>query len=156
MLVSSHVLCVRVCERERERDRSAGVYIEIFIPFRARNRLHPPPCPVCSLSLPSTTVNQMAGQFGSNIKTLVFMTMIMVMMMTSIYFNYLMKSLAKANRCRAGTISCSLKDPFNVTIQSEILYAKQKKGLFQCPLVTQCMEQYLIIGWEWCATTSSL
>lgn len=85
------------------------------------------------------------------------MTMIMVMMMTtSIYFNYLMKPLAKANRCRAGTISCALKDPCNAAIESEISPAKQKNGLFQRPLVTPYMEQFLIIGWEWSATTSSL
>lgn len=132
------------------------MYIGVFIPFRSRNRLHPPPCPFCFPSPPSPTVNQMAGQFGNSIKALVFMTIIMVMMMTSIYFNYLMKPLAKANRCRAGTISCSLKDPCNVTIQSEISSAKQKNGLFQRPLVTPCTVQYLIIGWEWSVTTSSL
>lgn len=84
------------------------------------------------------------------------MTMIMVMMMTSIYFNYLMKPLAKANRCRAGTISRSLKDPCNVAIESEISPAKQKNGLFQRPLVMPYTGQFLIIGWEWSATTSSL
>lgn len=84
------------------------------------------------------------------------MTMIMVMMMTSIYFNYLTKPLAKANRCRAGTISRSLKDPCNVTIESKTSSAKQKNGLFQHPLVTPYMEQFLIIGWEWSSTTSSL
>lgn len=84
------------------------------------------------------------------------MTMIMVMMMTSIYFNYLMKPLAKANRCRAGTISRSLKDPCNVATESEISSAKQKNGLFQHPPVTPYTEQFLIIGWEWRATTSSL
>lgn len=148
---------VYVCECERERDGwSAGVYIGVFLLFQTRNRLYPPPCPVCSPSPSSPTVNQMAGQFGTNIKALVFMTMIMVMMMTSIYFNYLMKPLAKANRCRAGTISYSLKDPCNVTIQSEISSTKLKNGLFQHPLVTPCMKQYLIIGWEWSATTSSL
>lgn len=40
--------------------------------------------------------------------------------MTSIYFNYLMKPWAKeANRCRAGTISRSLKDPCNVSTHSQ-------------------------------------
>lgn len=132
------------------------MYIGVFIPFQARNSLHPPPCPICFPFPPSPTVNQMAGQFGNSIKALVFMTMITVMMMTSIYFNYLMKPSAKANRCRAGTISCSLKDPRNVTIQSEISSAKQKNGLFQRLLVTPCTGQYLIIGWEWSTTTSSL
>ncbi len=84
------------------------------------------------------------------------MTMIMIMMMTSIYFNYLMKPSSKANRCRAGTISYSLKDPCNVAIENEILPAKQKNRLFQRPLVMPYMEQFLIIGWEWSATTSSL
>lgn len=59
------------------------------------------------------------------------MTMIMVMMMTSIYFNYLMKPLAKANRCRGGTISRALKDPCNVAIESEIWPAVEKNGLLQ-------------------------
>lgn len=147
--------CVSVCARERD-GWSAGVYTGVFIPFQARSSLHPPPCPICFPSPPSPTVNQMAGQFGNSIKALVFMTMIMVMMMTSIYFNYLMKPLAKANRCRAGTISCSLKDPCNVTAPSEISPAKQKNGPFQRPLVTRRTEQYLIIGWERSATTSSL
>lgn len=74
----------------------------------------------------------------------------------SIYFNYLMKPLAKANRCRAGTISSPLKDPSNVTIQSEISASNQKNGLFQRPLITPCTQQYLIIEWERSATTSSL
>lgn len=74
----------------------------------------------------------------------------------SIYFNYLMKPLAKANRCRAGTISSLLKDPSNVSIQAEISASKQKNGLFQCPLATPCVQQYLLIEWERSATTPSL
>lgn len=61
------------------------------------------------------------------------MTMIMVMMMTSIYFNYLMKPWAKANRCRAGTISCLLKDPCNVAIESEISSAKTEEWAVSVP-----------------------
>lgn len=67
-----------------------------------------------------------------------------------------MKPLAKANRCRAGTISSPLKDPSNVAIQSEISASKQKNGLFERALVTPCVQQYLLIEWEWSATTSSL
>lgn len=70
-------VCMRVCEEGRERDGwSAGVYIGVFIPFQTRNCLYTPPPPS-----PSPTVNQMAWQFGSSIKALVFMTVIMVMMM---------------------------------------------------------------------------
>lgn len=78
MPMSSQV-CVCVCVRKGERERdgwSAGVYIGVFIPFQTRNCLcTPPPSP------PSPTVNQMAWQFGSGIKALVFMSVIMVMMM---------------------------------------------------------------------------
>lgn len=61
------------------------------------------------------------------------MTMIMVMMMTSLYFNYLMKPLAKANRCRAGTISCSLKDPCNVAIESENIVSQTEEWAVSAP-----------------------
>lgn len=47
---------------------SAGVYIWVFMPFRARNTPHPPPNPICFPSPSSLTVNQMAGQFGNSIK----------------------------------------------------------------------------------------
>lgn len=55
--------------------------------------------------------------------------MIMVMMMTSIYFNYLMKP-CEANRCRAGTISRSLKDPRSLAPESQHSAARQKNGCF--------------------------
>lgn len=139
---------------------SAGVYIGAFIPFQTRNSLCPPTCPASPppppLPPPSPTVNQMARQFGSSIKASGFYDYDYGYDDGSIYSNYLMKPLAKANRCRAGTISSPLKDPSNVATRSQISASKQKNGLFQRPLVTPCVQQYLNIDWEWSATTPSL
>lgn len=135
------------------------MYIGVFIPFQTRNSLCPPTCPVSPLPLPLPTQPNCKSD-GTAIwqqhKGLGFYDYDYGYDDGSIYFNYLMKPLAKANRCRAGTISSPLKDPSNVTTQSEISASKPKNGLFQHPLVTPCVQQYLLIEWEWSATTSSL
>lgn len=133
------------------------MYSGVFIPFQTRNSLCPPTYPAPPPPPPGPAVNPMVQQLGSSLKALVFYDYDHGYDDDgSIYFNYLMKPLAKANRCRAGTISSPLKDPSNVSIQGETSASKQKNGLFQCPLVTPCVQQYLLIEWERSATTSSL
>lgn len=73
-------------------------------------------------------------------------------MMTCIYFNYLMKPLAKANRC-SGRYNNA---PAEGSTESKMLPTKQKKGLFQRLLVMSYSEQFLLIGWERSTTTFSL
>ncbi len=60
-------MCVCVCVRERETG-GLQVYVGVYIPFGARNRLHLPACLICFPSPYSLTVNPVAGQFGNSIK----------------------------------------------------------------------------------------